>query len=51
MIAISLMEEKGAIATDIEAKRVALLTVNSKIATLEKSRVFGAGDCPPMPDN
>lgn len=41
MISINLMEEKGTPREDIDAERVALLSVNSRITTLEKSRMFG----------
>lgn len=42
MISISVMEERGAARADIELERVALLTVNSKITAIEKTRLIAS---------
>ena len=44
MISVKLMEESSAPPADIESRQVALLSVNSRIAALEKLRVYGRGE-------
>ena len=44
MISLKLMEESGAPPADIESGQAALLSVNSRIAALKKSRVYGRGE-------
>jgi hypothetical protein len=43
-IAITVLEEKGAKAAAIEPQRAALLTLNARIAELERARKFGNGN-------